>query len=169
MDRRVKRRSSRTDVMAPAQRRKAMQANRGRTRLEKRVASSLWREGLRYLTADGYRARTGQRFPGSPDMIFSGRRCVLFVDGCFWHGCHRCHDFKCDLDASWLAKIERNVARDRRIRRDLRRDGWTVLVVREHELSTIVGFDRAIRRLTSRIDGNRYHPSDARRRRPAQG
>lgn len=155
--------------MTPSQRLKAMQSNRGRTRPERRVASSLWRAGFRYMTADGYRARTGRRFPGNPDMIFAGRRCVLFVDGCFWHGCRKCHNFEHDLDSWWLAKIARNVARDRRVRRALRRDGWTVLVVREHELATSVRFAGLIQRLTSRLRAIRYHVPNARSRHQAQG
>ncbi len=169
LDRHVSRRTGRIDTMNPSQRRKAMLANRGRTRPEMRVAVALWRAGRKYLTADGYRARSGRSFPGSPDLIFVGRGCVVFVDGCFWHGCGRCHNFKRDLNAWWQAKIEGNVARDKRIRAKLRREGWTVLVVREHDLSPSDRFERTIQRLTSRIPPSRYDATDARRRHNAQG
>jgi DNA mismatch endonuclease (patch repair protein) len=162
-------RISRRDAMTPSQRRKAMQSNRGRTRPERRVAAALWQTGLRYLTADGYRARTGRRFPGNPDLILVGRRCVVFVDGCFWHGCARCHDFERDLNTWWRAKIEGNVARDRRVRVRLRREGWAVLVVHEHDLKTPERFARTIQRLMSRIPPNRYNVNDARHRRKTQG
>jgi len=132
-----------------------MQANRGRTRPERRVAVALWRAGFRYLSADGYRARGGRHFPGSPDLIFMARRCVVFVDGCFWHGCGRCHNFERDLNAWWRAKIEGNVARDRRVRGRLRRSGWKVLVVREHDLATQDQFERTIQRLMSRVTPSR--------------
>lgn len=154
--------------MTPNQRRKAMLANRGRTGPERRVAAALWRRGFRYLSADGYRARAGRRFPGNPDLIFVGRRCVVFIDGCFWHGCRKCHDFARDLSAWWRAKIEGNVARDRRVRTKLRRDGWTVLVVREHDLSPKARFERTVDRLTSRIPPSRYDVSNALRRRQAE-
>lgn len=139
------------DMMTPSQRIKAMRSSRGRTRPERRVAAALWRLGFRYLTADGYRSIRGRAFLGSPDMIFVGRRCVVFVDGCFWHGCEHCHNFKRDLNAWWRAKIEGNIARDNRVRRRLRSDGWTVLVVREHELTPPERFGQTIQRLTSRI------------------
>lgn len=145
-----------------------MRSNRGRTRPERRVAAALWQKGFQYLTAEGYRARAGRRFLGSPDLIFVGRRCVVFVDGCFWHGCVRCHDFKRDLSTWWRAKIEGNVARDKRVRRQLRDQGWTVLVVREHDLATKGRFASAIRRLTSRIPPSRYDVPNARSRRQAQ-
>ena len=150
----------RHDAMTPSQRRKAMQANRGRTVPERRVASAIWRCGFRYLSADGYRARARRRFPGNPDLIFVGRRCVVFVDGCFWHGCRKCHDFERDLSEWWQAKITGNVARDRRVRAGLRREGWTVLIVREHELSTNIRFERAVQRLMSQIPPSRYHMCD---------
>lgn len=150
---------NRQDSMTPSQRRKAMQANRGRTRLERRVAAALWRGGLRYLSADGYRAVSGRRFAGSPDLIFVSRRCVMFVDGCFWHGCGRCHDVKRDLSSWWRAKIEGNIERDRRVRRMLRTAGWTVLVVREHHLTPEARFQRTIERLVSRIPPRTCRPS----------
>lgn len=122
------------DVMTPQQRRKAMQSNRGRTRPERALASQLWREGFRYLTADGYRSLHGKRFLGQPDLIFSRRRVVVFVDGCFWHGCRKCHNFEKDCDDFWQQKIQRNVERDRRVTRKLRRQGWRVIRVREHSI-----------------------------------
>gem|GEM_PF-4974934 len=154
--------------MSPGQRRKAMQSNRGRTRPERRVAAALWRRGFRYLSADGYRARAGRRFLGSPDLIFVGRRCVVFIDGCFWHGCRKCHDFDRDLSAWWRAKIEGNVTRDRRVRAKLRREGWAALVVREHDLSPQARFERTVDRLASLIPPSRYDGSDARPRRQVE-
>lgn len=141
----------RSDVMTPRQRQKAMRSNRGRTGPERSVAAALWRAGFRYLSADGYRSRIGRGFPGNPDLIFVGRRCVVFVDGCFWHGCNRCHDFRRDCNAWWRDKIVGNVRRDRRVRRRLRRNGWTVLVVREHEVKSRPGLESTIKRLISRI------------------
>ena len=142
---------NRRDPMTPSQRRKAMQSNRGRTAPERRVAVALWRRGLRYLSATGYRALSGRRFMGSPDMIFVSRRCVVFVDGCFWHGCERCHDFERDLSPWWRTKIQENKKRDRRVRAMLRVSGWTVLVVREHHLAPETRFERTIAKLVSRI------------------
>jgi DNA mismatch endonuclease, patch repair protein len=64
--------------------------------------------------------------------VFPGRRAVIFVHGCFWHG-HRCHLFT--LPATrldfWQAKLKGNVERDKRTFRALRLDGWRVLTVWE--------------------------------------
>ena len=44
----------------------------------------------RLLHAKGYRYRLhgtagGGKLPGNPDLVFAGRRKVIFVNGCFWH------------------------------------------------------------------------------------
>lgn len=111
-----------------------MQSNRGRTAPERAVASLLWRQGFRFLTADGYRARYKRRLPGQPDLIFTRKRAVIFVDGCFWHGCRRCHNFERDCNEWWQSKVQTNVQRDRRVRATLRKDGWKVIRVWEHQL-----------------------------------
>ena len=111
-----------------------MQANRGRTGPELKLASLLWHAGHRFLTADGYRRRWGVRFIGQPDLIFTRKKVVIFVDGCFWHGCRRCHDFENDCNRFWQDKIRRNVDRDKQITLTLRRQGWKVVRVREHDL-----------------------------------
>ncbi len=144
----------RTDSLTPDQRRRAMQSNRGRTKPERRVASALWRSGFRFLSSEGYRTLSGRRFLGSPDLILVRQRCVIFVDGCFWHGCQKCHDFRKDLSPSWQEKIRANVLRDRRNRARLRSSGWTVLVVREHNLTSEARFAREIRRVIERIARN---------------
>lgn len=67
--------------------------------------------------------------PGKPDVVFAGYRVAVFCDGEFWHGYdwkHRQADLKGNR-AFWVAKIERNMARDRKVNRELRAAGWTVL------------------------------------------
>ena len=137
------------DTMTPEQRRKAMRSNRGRTRPERAIASALWRKGFRYLTADGYRRRFGRRLLGQPDLIFTRKRVLIFVDGCFWHGCRRCHNIADECNAFWRTKIEGNVSRDRRTTRTLRRRGWKVIRVREHDVRTKAGLAKTARRVSN--------------------
>lgn len=74
------------------------------------------------------------RFRVRPDFVFAARRLAVFVDGCFWHGCPRHGAQPKGNAAFWRAKFRRNQARDRRDTRRLRREGWTVLRLWEHEL-----------------------------------
>lgn len=88
--------------------------------------------GRRLLHALGYRFRLHRRdLPGSPDLVFPGRRAVVFVHGCFWHrheGCRLASTPKSN-EAFWQAKFGRNVERDARKKRELQALGWRVLVV----------------------------------------
>ncbi len=142
------------DVMTPEQRHKAMARNHGRTRPERTLAKALWALGFRYLTGDGYKKRTGFALPGNPDLVFARRRLVVFVDGCFWHGCPVCRGIPQGSGDFWKKKIEGNVERDKRVTEALREQGWTVLRVPEHDLKTktrLVGTaSRVAKFLTSR-------------------
>lgn len=85
----------------------------------------------------GYRFRLYRReLPGAPDLVFPARSKVIFVHGCFWHGhpCKRGARLPKANAAYWLEKITRNKKRDQRHRRQLRQQGWSVLVLWECQL-----------------------------------
>lgn len=67
--------------------------------------------------------------PGKPDIVFASYKVAIFCDGEFWHGYdwkRRRSDLKSNRDF-WVAKIERNMARDRAVNRALQEAGWRVL------------------------------------------
>lgn len=89
----------------------------------------------RVLHAMGYRFRLHRKdLPGKPDIVLPTRKKIIFVNGCFWHahGCPKGRAPKSKLDY-WKPKLERNVARDARIRSELIEAGWSVLTVWECE------------------------------------
>lgn len=89
------------------------------------------------LSGMGYRYRLQRRdLPGSPDIAFIGRRCAVFVHGCFWHGhkCARGGRVPKTNRAYWTEKIARNRRRDARTRRQLRALGWRSFTVWECRL-----------------------------------
>lgn len=84
----------------------------------------------------GYRFRLHRDdLPGKPDMVFPGRRAVIFVHGCFWHQ----HPFKDCKDSRlpksntdyWEPKLLRNQTRDSEHVAALQAQGWRVLVIWE--------------------------------------
>lgn len=81
---------------------------------------------------------TGWRrhFPllGKPDFAFPKQKVAVFVDGCFWHGCPKCYTRPKTNRAFWDRKRETNMARDRRVTRQLRRQGWKVIRIWQHSL-----------------------------------
>lgn len=115
------------DNLTPEQRRKTMQAVRGRnTSLEKAVASALHKSGLRFRRCDS-------SLPGKPDFVFVRPRLAVFVDGDFWHG-WQFPRWSAKLTEYWRQKIERNRRRDHKNIRRLRRLGWGVVRIWEHEV-----------------------------------
>jgi len=71
---------------------------------------------------------------GNPDIALPRKKRAVFLDGDFWHG-YQFSKLKQRLPQKyWLAKIEGNIKRDRSYRAKLRKQGWKVLRIWEHEL-----------------------------------
>ena len=101
----------------------------------------------------GYRYRLHRKdLPGKPDLVFPGRRKVIFVHGCFWHGhdCARGARVPKTNREYWTKKIARNVERDRLNLERLHALGWDSMVVWECELKDKAKFIREVRRF---LDG----------------
>lgn len=106
----------------------------------------------RLLHSLGYRYRLhGKNLPGKPDIVFPGRKKVIFVHGCFWHG-HKCkrgnRTPKTNVDY-WVKKISNNKKRDSQHKRQLRNAGWDVLELWECQLKDK---ERLTRKLKSFLD-----------------
>jgi DNA mismatch endonuclease (patch repair protein) len=91
----------------------------------------------RSLHSDGFRYRVHDpRLPGKPDLVFAGRKKVIFVNGCFWHG-HTCPGGarlpKTNTEF-WANKRLRNQERDALQRAQLSDMGWKYLDVWECQL-----------------------------------
>lgn len=95
------------------------------------------RAGLASAGISGWRMNV-KDLAGKPDFVFYEKKIAIFVDGCFWHGC-KCKRQSKTNRSFWKKKIETNVARDKRVSRQLRRQGWKVIRIKEHELKASVG------------------------------
>jgi DNA mismatch endonuclease (patch repair protein) len=100
----------------------------------------------------GHRFRLHRRdLPGTPDIVISGRKIVIFVHGCFWHAHQGCKLAKTPSTrvAFWSAKLQGNVDRDRRTTAKLVETGWRVLSVWEcatRDPEAAAGLPEALRR-----------------------
>lgn len=102
-----------------------MSRNRGRdTRPELVLRKACFAIGLRYVL--------NSNLPGRPDFVFPKGRVVVFVDGCFWHGCPDHYQAPATRRAFWADKLTRNRARDADVTRQLTAAGWCVLRIWEH-------------------------------------
>lgn len=119
------------DVFTKAKRSEVMARIKGRNTIPERAVRSL-------LHRMGYRFRLHRAgLPGRPDIVLPRYNAAIFVHGCFWHrhrGCRFAYIPKSRTDF-WMRKFESNVTRDRRVRRDIERLGWNVVVVWECELA----------------------------------
>jgi DNA mismatch endonuclease (patch repair protein) len=98
--------------------------------------------------------RRNQPLFGRPDFTFRRERVVVFVDGCFWHGCPKCYKRPGSNQEFWDTKIGNNRKRDRLVNRELRHEGWKVVRIWQHQLSkSSVVSNRVIRALKSETPG----------------
>lgn len=118
--------SAATDQVA-----KVMRSNRKvDTRPELELRRSLWSEGLR-----GFR-KNYKGLPGCPDVVYTRRRLIIDVRGCFWHDCPTCRAGKVVTKnaAYWNVKIARNVERDAENELAWTELGYHAVVIWEHEV-----------------------------------
>lgn len=119
-----------TDVLTAEQRRFCMSRIHGKNTKPEMAVRQI-------VHALGYRYRLHcASLPGKPDIVFAGRRKVIFVHGCFWH-MHQCK-YGCVTPkanaAFWQQKRSATVLRDAKAIASLEKSGWTVLVVWECEV-----------------------------------
>ena len=132
-----------TDNLTPEDRRKTMRSVKGKgTSLERRLFAMLAGMGL-----SGWKKNVSD-ITGKPDVVFPQERVLIFVDGCFWHGCPHCNrKLPVTNREYWERKVKRNVERDKRNTQALVDSGWCVIRIWEHEMQ-----DTTIRnRIRSRV------------------
>lgn len=131
-----------TDNLTREQRSRTMSRIRSAdTGPELTVRRLIHARGLRFRKCDS-------RLPGRPDLVFKAAMVAVFVDGDFWHGWHF-PLWKNKLSLYWKKKIEGNRRRDLRNFRKLRRSGWHVLRIWEHEIE--MHADRCIDRIEKAV------------------
>jgi DNA mismatch endonuclease (patch repair protein) len=139
------------DVFTPAKRSEVMSRirSRGNRSTEERLVALMkeagitgWRRQVELVVkqARGAKAKVAavekvKPLKVRPDFVFRRERVVVFVDGCFWHGCPRHATRPKHNRTFWDAKIAGNKARDARVTRGLRKAGWKVLRIWECALT----------------------------------
>jgi DNA mismatch endonuclease, patch repair protein len=142
---------ARRDHLSPSQRSAHMALIKQRdSRAELTLRRALFREGLRFRVAD-------RRLTGTPDVTFVRARVAVFVDSAFWHGKLRPERMG-RLPKWWQVKLTRNAARDVRVSRKLRREGWKV--IRFSEEAVLSDVRAAASRVVRELAGT-YAPARA--------
>lgn len=118
------------DVHEPEIRSYNMSRIKGKdTKPEMLVRKFLFSNGFRYRLHD-------KKLPGKPDLVLPKHKTVIQVHGCFWHGHKGCKYFVIPKTRTkwWKEKIERNIERDQIAEKELKSEGWKVIVIWECEL-----------------------------------
>lgn len=144
-----------TDIKTPEQRSRNMAAIKGKdTKPEMIMRKYLFSRGLRFRVQV-------RKLPGTPDIVLSKYKTVIFVNGCFWHGHEGCKYFRLPKSnvEFWKEKIERNIERDRESMQALLDLGWKVIRVWECELRNKANREETLNKIYNSItlpDGNGY-------------
>ena len=136
------------DLLTPAQRSRLMSKVRQKgTNIELLVAHELRLRGYRFR-------RNVKALAGSPDLVFAQHRLAVFVDGDFWHG-FRYPCWRHKMQPFWRQKIETNRKRDQRNFRRLRRAGWRVVRIWQHQIEADI--QNCLERIISLLQLGRLH------------
>lgn len=110
----------------------------------------------KYLFAKGFRYRTNvKKLSGSPDIVLSKYKTIIFIHGCFWHGhtCRAGHLPSSNIDF-WVEKINKNTVRDNRQISELKSLGWSVIIIWQCEIKNKKLREDRLLRLEEEIKSN---------------
>jgi DNA mismatch endonuclease (patch repair protein) len=115
------------DRISKAGRSKIMSRIRSKDSLpEVMLRSSLWNLGARYRKYYG---------PEKIDIAFPGKKLAVFVDGCFWHSCPEHRHIPKSNESYWKPKLAKNIERASKKNVRLKKEGWCVIHIWEHEVN----------------------------------
>lgn len=120
------------DTVSKSKRSEIMRAIKSRdSKIELAVRGMLHKAGFRFRLHR-------KNLPGNPDLVFPGRKKVVFVHGCFWHqhpdpNCRISHRPLSNTNY-WHPKLERTLKRDAKNLITLRGQGWQTLVIWECQM-----------------------------------
>lgn len=119
------------------------------TKPEVLVRSFLFRQGFRFR-------KNVKTLPGKPDIVLHKYKSIVFIHGCFWHGHRNC---KKSIRPTtnvifWNTKIDNNMARDKKVLKELKRLGWRVFVIWECDLRSNQLFEKELQKLVENLKAN---------------
>jgi len=88
-----------------------------------------------YLKSLKIKHKMYPKIAGSPDVIIPEKKIAVFIHGCFWHKCPKHYIEPRSNREYWISKINKNAERDKKNIRVLKKDGWKVVRLWEHDIS----------------------------------
>ena len=87
-----------------------------------------------FLKGNKVKHKMHPKITGSPDIIIPEKKIAIFIHGCFWHGCKKCYNPPSTNKAFWKNKLEKNMLKDKKDKKDTNHEGWKHIVIWEHEI-----------------------------------
>jgi len=115
------------------------------TAIEVKVRSALHKNGFRFRKNDN-------RLFGKPDIVLPKYGTVIFLDSCFWHCCPYHGNIPTSNKSYWIPKLKRNKERAKEVNSKLKKDGWLVVRIWEHQIKK--DFNNCIKNLEQKIRNN---------------
>jgi len=93
---------------------------------EIKIRKALWKMGYRYRLYY-------KKLPGKPDIVIVNQKIVIFIHGCFWHRHRNCIEASRPKtnSAYWEEKLLKNVERDKKYRKEIKKLGWKIITIWE--------------------------------------
>jgi len=88
-----------------------------------------------YLKGNKIKHKMHLNLLGSPDVLLTKTNTIIFLNGCFWHRCPTCFKKPKSNSSYWTKKIMKNVSRDKKIRRSLKKEGYKIRIIWEHDIN----------------------------------
>lgn len=98
-----------------------------------------------YLKSNKIKHEMHPKMNGKPDILLSNSKTAVFLHGCFWHKCPKCYKKPKTNKKYWTAKIENNVKRDQKNSKSLKKLGFNVMHIREHQVKD--NFESVLKRI----------------------
>ena len=131
------------DVHTKQQRSFNMSRIKGKnTQPEIKLRKALFKNGCR-----GF--RVSSKITGKPDIVFTKKKIVVFIDGCYWHKCTKCFIKPKTKTKWWMKKINRNVTHDNEVDTQLKSYGWKVLRFWEHDINKSI--DKVLNKMITQL------------------
>jgi DNA mismatch endonuclease, patch repair protein len=109
----------------------------------------------KFLFSKGYRFRKNLKsLPGKPDIVLPKYKTAILVHGCFWHGHKNCDASTMPKSnkAYWKDKIKKNIERDKRNKRALKKLGWNVFTIWECKLNNKISVPKEMNKILTKLE-----------------
>lgn len=98
-----------------------------------------------YLKGLKIKHKMHPKISGNPDIIVFNKKTAIFLHGCFWHKCPKHYIAPKTNVEYWSPKIEANIKRDLKNIKSLRKGGWKIKRIWEHDIRN--GFEKSLEKI----------------------